>query len=202
MKVKYIKIRADFKYAEKGRFYRVFLVKEDMPLGELGEFIVTIFGGTMEHYFLFRTKEKSYIPTSWVDYGWDKKTSEPFILKRIKDLGDSFTFIYDTGDGWDFSCKVYKKIIEKEFDDDEDEASGFVLEGKGMGIWEDNIGSLYAYLEGEIDKDYNKEDEERGIYKPWNFDIDKYSEFDNPIDIDELNELAMYFLPTAEEERY
>ena len=53
MKVKYIKIRADFKYAEKGRFYRVFLVKEDMPLGELGEFIVTIFGGTMEHYFLF-----------------------------------------------------------------------------------------------------------------------------------------------------
>ena len=27
-----------------------------------------------------------------------------------------------------------------------------------------------------------------GIYKPWNFDIDKYSEFDNPLDIETLNE--------------
>lgn len=202
MKIKYVKIRADFKYAEKGRFYRTFLVKEDMPLGELGEFIVTIFGGTMEHYFMYQTRKMAYIPSSWVGMGWDENTSTPFILKRISDLSDNFTFIYDTGDGWNFNCKIYKKIIEKEFEDDEDEPSGFVLEGKGMGIWEDNIGSLYAYLKGKIDKDYNKEDDERGIHKPWNFDIDKYSEFDDPIDIEELNEEAMYFFPTAEEERY
>ena len=49
MDVKYIKIRADFKYAKKGRFYRTFLVREDIGLGELGELIVDIFGGTMEH---------------------------------------------------------------------------------------------------------------------------------------------------------
>jgi hypothetical protein len=30
MKMNYLKIRADFKYATKGRFYRIFLVKEDI----------------------------------------------------------------------------------------------------------------------------------------------------------------------------
>ena len=204
MEAKYFKIRADFKYANKGRFYRTFLVREDIGLGELGEFIVDIFGGTMEHFFLYRTKEKSYIPSSWIEQ-WNEFGSirqEPFKDKTIKDLPEQFMFIYDTGDGWDFDCKIYKQIGVKTVDDDEEIPTGFVLEAKGMGIWEDNIGSLYAYLEGEIDKDYNEEDEDRGIYKPWNFEIDKYSEFDDPIDIEELNEQAMYFVPLLKDEIY
>ncbi len=203
MEVKYIKIRADFKYADKGRFYRTFLVKEDVNLGELGEFIVEIFGGTLEHYFLYRLKDRHYVPSEWMD---DSLMSnfikyEPFKEKSILDLPDEFEFAYDTGDGWDFKCKKYKKPIIKEVDES-DISFGFVLEGKGMGIWEDNIYSLYAYLNGEIDKDFNKEDEEKGIYKPWNFDIDKYSEFDNPLDINELNHIAMSFWPIGEENRY
>ena len=204
MEAKYFKIRADFKYANKGRFYRTFLVREDIGLGELGEFIVDIFGGTMEHFFLYRTKEKSYIPSSWIEQ-WNEFGSirqEPFKDKTIKDLPEQFMFVYDTGDGWDFDCKIYKQIVVKTVDDDEEIPTGFVLEAKGMGIWEDNIGSLYAYLEGEIDKDYNEEDEDRGIYKPWNFEIDKYSEFDDPIDIEELNEQAMYFVPLLKDEIY
>ena len=46
------------------------------------------------------------------------------------------------------------------------------------------------------------EDEERGIYKPWSFIINKYSEFDDSVDIEELNDRAMYFYPMSEEERY
>ena len=204
MEIKYIKIRADFKYAKKGRFYRTFLVREDIGLGELGELIVNIFGGTLEHFFLYRLKDKSYLPSSWVDE-WNylgRHINEPFKDKSINDLPDSFMFIYDTGDGWDFDCKKYKQIVTKIIKDDEDIPTGFVLDGKGMGIWEDNIRSLYAYFDGEIDKDYNQEDNNRGIYKPWNFQIDKYSEFDNPIDIEELNDKAMYFFPTMEEDRY
>lgn len=204
MEIKYIKIRVDFKYAEKGRFYRTFLVKDDVDLGTLGELIVDIFGGTLEHFFLYKTKEKQYLPSSWVDE-WCLERGiivTPFKDKTIRDLPEAFLFEYDTGDGWDFKCKKYRKEIIKEIDDDEDIPTGFVLEGKGMGIWEDNIHSLYAYLDGEIDKDYNKEDEEKGIYKPWNFDIDKYSDFDNPIDIEELNERAMYFQPIGEDDRY
>lgn len=62
MIAKYYKIRADFKYTTKGRFYRTFLVREDIGLGELGELIVAIFGGTMEHFFMYSLKDKAYIP--------------------------------------------------------------------------------------------------------------------------------------------
>lgn len=204
MLVNYIKIREDFKYATKGRFFRTFLVREDIGLGELGELIVDIFGGTMEHFFMYSTKEKSYIPSSWID-NWDDMSThqhESFKNKNIKDLPNNFIFIYDTGDGWDFDCKIYKIKVTKTFDDDEDIPTAFVIDAKGMGIWEDNIRSLYAYFDGEIDKDYNGEDEEKGIYKPWNYDIDKYSEFDNPVDIEELNDKAMFFFPVYEDERY
>ena len=199
MKQEYYKIRADFKYADKGRFYRVFLVRNDITLSDLGEFIVEIFGGTMEHFFLYKLKDKQYVHSSWLDgYYSHLIKQEAFDDKLISDLPESFEFDYDTGDGWDFKCKIYKKVVVKEFEDEDDICFGYVLDGKGMGIWEDNIRSLYAYLEGEIDKDYNQIDEERGIFKPWNFDIDKYSEFDDPINIEELNDLAMYFEPLVE----
>ena len=199
MKVNYLKIRADFKYAAKGRFYRVFLIRENTNLGELGEFMVDILGGAFEHYFLFKSKDLSFVPSTWVD-DWNcfRICATSFKDKTIEDLGDNFMFLYDTGDGWDFNCKVYKRKITKEVDED-GIPFGFVLDAKGMGIWEDNIGSLYSYLNGEISKDYNQEDEERGIYKPWNYDIDKYSEFDDPVDIEDLNDIAMYFVPIYEE---
>ena len=47
MEIRYFKIRADFKYAAKGRFYRTFLVREDVNLGELGELSGDLFGGTL-----------------------------------------------------------------------------------------------------------------------------------------------------------
>lgn len=194
MQVKYKKIRADFKYAEKGRFYRVFLVREDVSLPELGEFIVTIFGGTMEHFFLFHEQGIDYVDESWLE---ECDEWVGYSDKSLLDLGDKFEFDYDTGDGWDFDCKVYKTEVIKEFEEEDEELwpFGFVLEGKGMGIWEDNISSLYAYLNGEIDKDFDGEDEELCVYKPWNFEITKYSEFDDPIDVDKLNNIAMYFIP-------
>ena len=200
MQVNYKKIRADFKYATKGRFFRTFLVREDISLGELGEMMTDILGGTMEHYFMFRDKNRPYIPSSWFEYcPWEDKDSRSIKESFLSDLADNFIFIYDTGDGWDFDCKIYSTIVVKEISDDEEIPTGFVIDGKGMGIWEDHIRSLYAYLDGEIDKDYNGEDENRGIYKPWNFIIDKYSEFDDPIDLEELNDKAMYFFPTAKE---
>ena len=134
---------------------------------------------------MYGLKNKQYLPSGWVNEWYLERgiDVEAFKDKTIKDLPERFIFEYDTGDGWDFECKIYKKEVIKEIEDDEDIPTGFVLDGKGMGIWEDNIYSLYAYLNNEIDKDYNQEDEERGIYKPWNFDINKYSEFDDPIDI-------------------
>ena len=196
MQITYKQIRAEFKYAPRGRFYRVFLVREDVALKDLGEFIVTIFGGTMEHLFLYRANGMEYVHDSWLD-DFQDEFEDTYSDKFLSDLGEKFEFDYDTGDGWDFNCKVYKKEVVKEFGEEDIDLCpyGFVIEGKGMGIWEDNIQSLYAYLDGEIDKDFDGEDDELGVYKPWNFEIKKYSEFDDPIDIDDLNNKAMYFEP-------
>ena len=31
---------------------------------------------------------------------------------KLKDMGTSFKFIYDTGEDWIFNCKVFKKDVE------------------------------------------------------------------------------------------
>lgn len=61
-----------------------------------------------------------------------------------------------------------------------------VLEGKGQGIWEDNISSLYALFEGKINPNCSK-DEYKGYYKPWNYSIVKFGDFDLPLDVEALN---------------
>lgn len=63
-----------------------------------------------------------------------------------------------------------------------------LFEGKGQGIWEDNISSLYALFSGEICPDFDCEDEEKSYFKPWNFVINKYGDFDLPLNLDEINE--------------
>ena len=54
--MKYIKLRVDFEEAEKGRFYRIVLVKHDIILQDLGSLLVLAFGGALVHAFLFRTE--------------------------------------------------------------------------------------------------------------------------------------------------
>lgn len=36
---------------------------------------------------------------------------------------------------------------------------------------------------------YYSEEEQRGITKPWNLTIDKYSDFDLPLDLEEVQEV-------------
>lgn len=101
---------------------------------------------------------------------------------HLSDLPDKFIFEYDTGDGWEFDCKKYKEKVKIESTKDI-----ILIEGKGQGIWEDNVYTLQALFAGEIDPDSTLEDEENGIYKPWNFDIDKYGDFDKPLNIETEN---------------
>lgn len=185
----FVKIRLDFKYAEKGRFYRTLLVRKNLDLDELGHIFVEALGGTMEHCFLYETKERCYVPEEWMYEFYMNERAEPYEIHTLDELPNSFEFQYDTGDGWDFKCKKYAKTKTIKTN-----RNVFLLEGAGMGIWEDHIGSLYAYFSGEIDADFDGEDEDRGIYKPWNFEIDKYSEFDDPLDIEELDEYISMFI--------
>lgn len=177
------KVRLDFKYAEKGRFYRILLVPAKTKLNDLGCIFVEALHGAMAHSFCFETKDTNYDPASFLEDAFFNDDSVYMNFYSLEDLGTKFMFCYDSGDGWDFDCRVYKKSV---FLDTADVA--VILEGAGQGIWEDNIGTLYKYFSGKISPDYNGEDEKRGIYKPWNIEIDKYSDFDAPLDIEKENE--------------
>ena len=95
---------------------------------------------------------------------------------------DEFEFEYDLGDERWFNVRKGEKI-ELGWKEDV-----ILLEGAGQGIWEDNIHSLSCYLAGEVDPSSGQDYPERGIYKPWNCKIEKYGDFDLPLDIDKINE--------------
>lgn len=177
----YKKIRMDFRDC-KERFYRVLLVREDVNLVELGCIMCTAVKAQFEHLFLFHKKKTDYVPEAFLD-DWQLDEWLPMNRYKLADLGDTFVFEYDTGDGWEFNCKVYKKAVEKP-----GKQYAYLLDGKGQGIWEDNIYSLWKYLDGEVDPDSGEENEEEGIYLPWNFENEKYSDFDN-FDLEEEQEL-------------
>lgn len=180
----YTKIRLDFKYGPKERFYRTVLVKNDINLFDLCIGFCLILRAEFEHCFLIteRNNNKEYVMAPFMEsplpgYKYLGNYS-------LKDLADTFSFEYDTGEGWDFLCKKYKKEVslnsKKEF---------IIIDGAGMGIFEDNISSLYALLNDKIDSLSGESDEEHGYYLPWNLPITKYGEFDEPLDIDELNDM-------------
>ncbi|MCR5308654.1 MAG: hypothetical protein K6E21_00895 [Bacilli bacterium] len=179
----YTKIRLDFKYGPKGRFYRVILVKGNPDLFKFAIMLGTSVEAAFEHCFLITTSDKkSYVQAGFMEEPFDGY--KHLGNYKLYDLPEKFCFEYDTGDGWNFDCKRYKKLVEVESNKDI-----ILLEGAGQGIWEDNITTLYALFNGEIDKDFNKEDYDKGICKPWNLAIDKYSDFDLPIDIEEANKI-------------
>ncbi len=176
----YKKIKIGF-HNYNNRFNRTILVREDINLIELGCVICTSLRAEFEHYFLFIRNDLYYTPDCFIESPLSYYINEvPMKKYQLKDLGDEFTFLYDTGDNWEFDCKVYKKTVKI----DEDYKFAYLLNGKGQGIWEDNIQTLTMYLDGEIDPNCNEENEDKGIYFPWNFIIDKYLDFDTSFDLD------------------
>ena len=169
--MKYTKIKAEFRDAHD-RLNRTLLVRSDISLPELGCVLCTAFHAEYEHLFLFEKKGTSYVPGPFMEDpipGY--KLMDRF---HLKDLGNSFRFVYDTGDDWTFDVKVYKQETMLEED-----LPAVITGGAGMGIWEDNSYTLRSYLAGKIDPESDEEDEEKGYYLPWNMSIEKYGDFDH-----------------------
>lgn len=176
----YRKITVRFKDEPK-RFYRQMYIRQDLDLFTLGVAILTALGATFEHYFMYIAGRKRYLPENFEEYDIEEEVfmSNFFLL----DLPQKFLLEYDTGDGWDFEVSVSPTpyvIRSREF--------AMIIKGAGQGIWEDNICALYAYFSGRVNGETVAEDEDLGVYPPWNFSIEKYSDFDNPLDIDALND--------------
>lgn len=170
----YKKIELEFEQA-KTRLTRTLLVRENVNLVILGCIFCEALKTKFEHNFLFIKNGIHYSPDAFVYEGIDDGIKEvPMKKYKLKDLGRKFVFLYDTGENWTFDCKVYQK---------EENIKGrklaYLLDGKGQGIWEDNIGSLMAYINGKISPDSDEEDERIGYSLPWNFNNVKYGDFDN-----------------------
>jgi len=175
----YKKIKLSF-IGAKSRFNRTVLVASDINLVKLGCVFCTALGAEFEHNFLFETKEYSYLPDSFIKEGLFIRACDlPMKNYTLKDLGATFTFEYDTGEGWDFECKVSNKDETKDGN-----RIAYLDNGKGQGIWEDNSYSLRMYLAGKIDPECEEENEEEGIFFPWNCPIIKFGDFDTEFDLE------------------
>ena len=105
------KIRLDFKYGPKNRLYRTLLVKGNPNLFELGVILGTSLGATFEHCFLFRCHTHCiYVMAPFME---DPMDGYKYLGNyHLEDLPKTFTFEYDTGDGWDFNCIKYEEKVE------------------------------------------------------------------------------------------
>ena len=182
--MQYTKIKASYIRA-KDRLNRTFLVRPDIDLETLGCVICTGFHAEYEHAFLFHVHKTAYVPELWLD-----SFQTAFLSMRgrtLSDLGPSFRFTYDTGDSWDFECKVYKRPVMYE-----SEEIAVIIDGAGTGIWEDNAWGFDRYLAGEIPPETSEDLEDIEWYMPWNLDLDQVSDtdvFDLEDEQDRFNDL-------------
>ena len=173
----YKQVKLSFTNCELNRFYRTLLVKEDINLVDLGCAILTAFKGAYEHCFLFKTNGINYNPLAFIV---EIQMDDDVLMDdyTLKDLGNKFTFVYDTGEYWEFEAIVTLSDIPVRGED------VILIDGAGQGIWEDNIHSLYAYLDGQIGPNSREDNEDLGYTLPWNLDFEKYGDFDKPFDVE------------------
>ncbi len=180
--MKYTRITMAYIDGPKDRFYRVVLVKGNPDLFELGTYLGLAVGAEFEHCFLISevNSKSTYVMSPFMEEPMD---GYKYLRNyHLSDLPSDFTYEYDTGENWNFICKKYKITVEVDSDQ-----NIIIVDGKGQGIWEDNAHALHALFSGEIDPNATEDDEENGIYKPWNFEIEKFGDFDLPLNIKKMN---------------
>lgn len=182
--MEYTKIKVTSKDNAK-RFFRVLCVKGNPNLNELGALIGLSINCWFEHGYMFYKNRQDYIPGIWSEdryYDEEVRVLDDF---NLSDLEDHFTYVYDTGENWEFDCKVLKTKYNYEAKYD-DYPLAMVIEGKGQGIFENDHTTFWRYLDGEIDPESSEEDDELMQYLPMNLDFEKYGDFDNPLDLEDM----------------
>ena len=176
--MKYKKVFIYFKNCEKNRFYRTLLAKSDLNLLNFGCAIVTAFGGSLEHYFLFKDVEE-YLSKVLLRYKQGKIVDD----YCIDDLSDKFEFVYDLKSKWKFKCEIVEELEHISNKD------VLLLDGKGQGIWEDRLHTFLAYLAGKLNPNSLEENEEEKYFKPWNKRLSKYSDFETAYNLEDEQDL-------------
>lgn len=70
-----------------------------------------------------------------------------YLKDIVLDKKNRFTFLYDTGEDYEFNVTVLEKDVNLN-----KRKVAIVLSGSEDRIWKDNISTLYDYLSGKIDR--------------------------------------------------
>ena len=181
--MEYTKIRISSKDAPD-RLYRIFLIRDDLPLTIFAEVIMSSFLMSGEHIYEFRNKNRRFVLTC---EDCDKECV-PMPDYRISDLSEQSVFIYDLGEWWEFEVRKYKRKETSPLDQ-----PVILQEGKGAGIFEDDRKVYLSYIAGNVDPKSRNTDPSRGAVLPWNLELLKFGEFEWPLDLEiyqeEINEI-------------
>lgn len=169
------------------RFYRVLAVKGNPDLLTLGALIGCSINAWFEHAYLFRIKgqREAYAFDSWEDDYF-----LPMSKYHLSDLGDKFEYCYDTGENYDFDCKVMKRKVNSYYEDEEEADLAFVVKGAGQGIFENDHYTMWRYFDGLIDPNSNEENDEQRL--PMNMEFETYGDFDKPLDLEDYEYSDFY----------
>lgn len=153
--------------------YREFLVRENVNLIELACIMSTLIKATNEHHFYFVSSTNKYLPEELIMGALDELYMADY---KMADLGNDFVFIYDTNENWIFDCHVSNKIVKKDGND-----YVKIIDGRGMGIFEDAMATYDAYTLGYLDPNKTIDDieKETSYPVPSNLDILYYGQSDD-----------------------
>ena len=161
----YKRLRISFNDAKK-EFYRNLYIREDVNLAELGYILCAALSTEFSHMFGFKTKD-----------GFIDMEDKALFEKTVGSIEKKFTFIYDFGEDWAFTCTISPSDYELD-----ETSKALFIGGKGQGVWEDNKASLLMYLEGKINPRAKKDNPEKGYFLPSNFAYAPYGFFSYPLD--------------------
>ena len=183
------------------RLYRTIDIRTDVTLDKLAEVILKLFRTYETPAYLFFDTEHCFTTDTFVhmnprgDYldaltnnpdlndVWENK--KPMNACRLSEMGDEFCFLYDVDEGYRFLCQACGEPVSE---DREDWVS--VTDGKGAGIFEDDVYTLWTYFDGGLDPDMSEDDDEKEFYMPENLELEKLSDFEKPLDLAEETEIA------------
>lgn len=162
---------------DKKRLYRVLYVPHHLNLSEFAQIIRETFRMNGGHLYEFRKGQLNWTERREEFQDWDDSPGMEMRDYGLLEPGNTYRFIYDYGDDWEFEIRIFK--AEKEFDTD---LPVIVLEGTGRGIWEDNHGGYWSLLNREMPEDLFEDDVAREFYLPWNLDLEKAGDTFDEID--------------------
>lgn len=182
----YRKITIACKGAEK-RLNRVLQVRTDVDVLTLGYIILSSLEAEFTSPYAIEAQDACYVFDSALeqDYMPYTGTKEWRSLRdyHFTDLTSQFCVKYFDNEEpdmeWEFECKADKKTSRLASD-----LYAFLMDGTGMGLWEEQKKNYFDYLAGKIDPNDAYAYTDNDVWIPSNLNIETFGETDSAFDLE------------------